>query len=72
MAYELLLLVLAVFKARIIWKETVGLRGFNLVGILIRDQVIYYLAYVLSFLLLHISISLPFFFFLSAPLQASF
>ena len=36
-----LYLVLALYKAAIIWKETVGCTGARLVEILIRDQAIY-------------------------------
>ena len=41
LAYGTLLLVLAVYKARELWKLD-GLTGSRLVLVLIRDQVLYY------------------------------
>lgn len=39
-------MVLAVYEAMVIWKGTFGLRGSELIKVLIRDQVFYFLAYV--------------------------
>ncbi|KAL5477007.1 hypothetical protein ACEPAI_3194 [Sanghuangporus weigelae] len=40
--YELILLVLALYKAAEYWKLSSRLEGFHLVRVLIRDQVLYY------------------------------
>lgn len=40
-------MTLALYQARIIWKETAGLKGLELMKVLIRDQALYFLAYVL-------------------------
>ncbi|EJC98981.1 uncharacterized protein FOMMEDRAFT_31538 [Fomitiporia mediterranea MF3/22] len=42
MVFELILMVLAVYKAAQYWKDAAGLEGVPLVKILIRDQVIYF------------------------------
>ncbi|KAL5476994.1 hypothetical protein ACEPAI_3180 [Sanghuangporus weigelae] len=42
MAYGMILLVLALYKAAEFWKLSSGFKGFHLVRILIEDQVIYY------------------------------
>ena len=46
LAYGTLLLVLAVYKARAVWKESAGLKGLEMVKVLIRDQAVYFLAWV--------------------------
>lgn len=46
MIYELTLMTLAIRKAAKIWKENAGADGFDLVKILIRDQAVYFVAYV--------------------------
>lgn len=46
MASELVYMVLALYKASTIWKETSGLTGARLMEVLLRDQGIYFLAYV--------------------------
>lgn len=43
-----LLLILALYKARIIWAENNGFKGLRLVKVLILDQAIYYAAYALN------------------------
>lgn len=43
LAYGLLLLALAVYKAAEYWRESAGFHGFALVTILVRDQAIYLL-----------------------------
>ena len=48
MGYATFLMILALRKAAIIWKETAGLKGINLAKVLIRDQAVYFIAYVLS------------------------
>ncbi|OCB87143.1 hypothetical protein A7U60_g5657 [Sanghuangporus baumii] len=42
MTYGVLLMVLALQKAAEYWKMSAGLRGFKLVKVLIRDQVVYF------------------------------
>ncbi|KAL5514492.1 hypothetical protein ACEPAG_2581 [Sanghuangporus baumii] len=42
MGYGLLLMCLALYKAAEYWKMSSGFKGFHLVRILIRDQVLYY------------------------------
>lgn len=44
MVYGILLLVLALYKAREIWKESMGLEGLQLIQVLIRDQALYFSA----------------------------
>lgn len=44
MIYNTLLLVLALYKAAVMWKENSGFGGMVLVKVLIRDQAIYFLA----------------------------
>ena len=46
MAYATFLMILALYKAAIIWKETAGLKGINLAKVLVRDQAVYFIAYV--------------------------
>ena len=46
--YGALLLVLALYKAAVIWKENSGLHNFELVKVLVRDQAVYFLLYVYS------------------------
>lgn len=46
MATELIFMAVSVRKAAIIWKETAGLTGAKLMEVLIRDQVMYFAAYV--------------------------
>ena len=36
-------MILAVYKAAIIWKENMGIAGLDLVKILMRDQAVYFL-----------------------------
>lgn len=42
MFYELAIMVFALRKAAIIWKENAGLEGLDLVKMLIRDQAVYF------------------------------
>ena len=42
-SYGGVLLVLALYKASKYWEKTAGLRGLELVKVVIRDQVIYFL-----------------------------
>ncbi|KAH8103749.1 hypothetical protein DFH11DRAFT_1520399, partial [Phellopilus nigrolimitatus] len=42
-AYELLLISLALYKAIDFWKTSAGFRGFTLVNMLIQDQAIYFI-----------------------------
>ena len=42
MAYEGILMVLALYKAAEYWKMSAGLKGFTLVKVLIRDQALYF------------------------------
>lgn len=44
MIYDSLLLVLALYKAAALWKESSKLEGLSLLRVLIRDQAIYFLA----------------------------
>ena len=44
MVYGILLLVLALYKAREIWKESMGFEGLQLIQVLIRDQALYFSA----------------------------
>lgn len=46
MVYGTTLMVLALRKAAKIWKDQAGIEGLGLVLILIRDQAVYFLAYV--------------------------
>lgn len=39
-------MALAVYKATMIWKEDKKLRGMNLIGVIIQDQVFYFIVYV--------------------------
>ena len=41
-AYSVILMVLALYKAAQVWNETQGTKGTELVKILIQDQVIYF------------------------------
>lgn len=41
-------MILALYKAALLWKESSGLGGLDLVKILVRDQLMYFAAYVLS------------------------
>lgn len=45
MAFGTVLMALAVYKATSIWKKGGKLRRFNLVKVLIQDQVLYFLVY---------------------------
>ena len=47
MTYGAILMVLALFKSAEYWKMAAGFKGFPLVKILIRDQALYFLLYVL-------------------------
>ena len=42
---ELVFMIFAVRKAAIMWKETTGLTGAKLMKVLIRDQMVYFIAY---------------------------
>ena len=46
MTYATFLMILALYKAAIIWKENAGLKGINLAKVLVRDQAVYFIAYV--------------------------
>lgn len=46
MSYGTVLMAFALWKAAAIWKEEAGLKGLELVKVLIRDQAIYFLSYV--------------------------
>lgn len=46
MLYGTLLMGIALYKAGVIWKESAGFTGLNLVIVLVRDQALYFLAYV--------------------------
>ncbi|EJC99466.1 uncharacterized protein FOMMEDRAFT_160521 [Fomitiporia mediterranea MF3/22] len=43
MVYGFILMLLALYKAAEYWRMSAGLKGFKLVKILIRDQIIYFL-----------------------------
>ena len=43
MVYGTILMVLAIYKALEYWKISAGSKGFTLVKILIRDQVLYFM-----------------------------
>ncbi|EJC99532.1 uncharacterized protein FOMMEDRAFT_160599 [Fomitiporia mediterranea MF3/22] len=43
MVYGLVLMLLALYRAAEYWKMSSGFRGFKLVKVLIRDQIIYFL-----------------------------
>lgn len=43
MAYGLILMVLAVYKATVIWKEDGNFKGMTLVKVLIQDQILYFI-----------------------------
>lgn len=45
MLYAIILMVLALYKAAEHWKETAGFSQFNLVKVLIQDQAIYFIMY---------------------------
>ena len=42
LAYGLILFGFALYKAAEYWKLSSGFKGFHLIGVLIRDQVIYF------------------------------
>ncbi|KAI5117205.1 hypothetical protein M0805_005175 [Coniferiporia weirii] len=42
LAFELLLMILALYKAAEFWRETAGFDGFSLVNMLIQDQALYF------------------------------
>ena len=42
MVYGLILMALATHKAAEFWRMSVGFKGFTLITVLIRDQVIYF------------------------------
>ena len=44
--YGMILMVLALYKAKEYWRASFGLHGFTLVKILILDQILYYALYV--------------------------
>lgn len=44
MASDFVYMLLALYKAATIWKETAGLTGARLMEVLVRDQAIYFLA----------------------------
>ena len=43
LAYGALLMVLALYKATVYWRESAGFHGLGLVKVVIKDQLIYYL-----------------------------
>ncbi|KAH8108371.1 hypothetical protein DFH11DRAFT_1109847 [Phellopilus nigrolimitatus] len=43
LAYEFILMVLALYKAADFWRSSAGLRGFGLVKVIVQDQAIYFL-----------------------------
>lgn len=47
--YETILLALALYKAIQLWKESFEGTGATLVTIMIRDQIIYFVAYVTNY-----------------------
>ena len=48
MIFGLLLMVLAIYKAAEYWKMSSGFEGFELVKVIIKDQVLYFMAYVIQ------------------------
>ena len=46
LAYGVILLVLALYKAADYWETSAGFKGFKLVRVLIQDQIIYFLLWV--------------------------
>lgn len=48
MAYEFILLGLAMYKAAEYWRLSSGFKGFHLVRVLVQDQVIYFGLYVVQ------------------------
>ncbi|THH10923.1 hypothetical protein EW145_g993 [Phellinidium pouzarii] len=42
LTYGLILMILALYKASVIWKEAAGFSGLDLVKVLIQDQIIYF------------------------------
>ncbi|OCB83890.1 hypothetical protein A7U60_g9096 [Sanghuangporus baumii] len=43
MVYNLVLMILAVYKAGEYWRMSAGLKGFQLVKVVIKDQIIYFI-----------------------------
>lgn len=48
--FGLVIMVLAVYKAAIMWKENGEFRGLNLIKVLIQDQLLYFFMYGSCFL----------------------
>ena len=43
LAYAILLLILAIYKGAEYWRMSAGLKGFMLVKVVIRDQILYFM-----------------------------
>lgn len=46
MLHGALLTTFALYKAAKLWREHAGLKGLELIKVLVRDQALYFLAYV--------------------------
>lgn len=46
MAFGFVLMVLALYKATVLWKEDGKIEGIGLIKVLIQDQAIYFFVYV--------------------------
>ncbi|KAH8109979.1 hypothetical protein DFH11DRAFT_1515033 [Phellopilus nigrolimitatus] len=57
MLYEIVLMILALYKARKYWRETAGFSQFTLVKVLIQDQAIYFIMCTSSCMANQLSIS---------------
>ena len=42
MVYGAFLMILALYKAAQVWRESEGMKGLTLINTLIRDQVVYF------------------------------
>lgn len=48
MAVGAIMMILVLYKSTVIWKESSGFRGLELVKVVFRDQALYFSVYVCS------------------------